>query len=176
MKCSRHEMSVFLHAHGQLQGIRRLLLESHLENCDTCRARWARWAVEKDKLRRALAPLPILDRRGRVMMDGVGAGIRLERPARGEAAAGQTIKRRLVLVVLAAALALCASALAAYWQPVACHLGGAITAPPNPEASRPDPSCVTCHPSQSAHHPGTPGAAPKLASPQKPPSVVKPGH
>jgi anti-sigma factor RsiW len=121
MSCSRHETGLFLHAHNQLGGVRRWVVESHIHACPVCRARWAQWTVERDRLRRAFSPMPPDPYQGGGVSASVAARIRVERPAVAEAGTGLAtpLSPRAVLLVAAviAMLAVGVSALAAYWRP-----------------------------------------------------------
>lgn len=148
MGCSRHQVGLFLHAHGQLTGVRRWFVESHLRGCSVCRSRWARWAVEKDNLRRAFFPLApgVAGETG--MAEAVAARIRAERalrpPASSRLHSPVTLSARLALAVVAAVLALGMTAFAAYWQwpatpsPTSCPTGvAAPQVPATPAALKP---------------------------------------
>ena len=175
MTCSRHEHSLFLHAHGQLGGVRRWLLESHLQNCDTCRARWARCVVEKDALRRALAPMPELDSPARSLMDTVSSRIRVERREPGIAlsstlalggarrSSASPPRRVLATAVAVAALAIAIAALAAY-SPIG-GWGGAAESFDNPDIASPVSAspCRSCHPGEAVRPPK--GQAPPQPTP-----------
>lgn len=78
MKCRHWQQTLFLHAHGQLGGFPRLLVDSHLQGCDNCRAQWARWVVERERLQRALQPAPGSDREASASIQQVAAAIRAE--------------------------------------------------------------------------------------------------
>jgi anti-sigma factor RsiW len=175
MNCARGENAVFLHAHGQLQGFRRLLVETHLERCDTCRAKWARWVVEKDALRRSFSPMPIIDSPAQRLMDMVGVRIRSERPdhppgrhapaAWALAPAHRTLALAGVVLVLAATV----SALAAFWQPSPpCPESNGAGAPVLPVANG---QCTGCHATLPANHPPlSPTALPAAPSCPQPAS------
>ena len=120
MSCHRHEPSLFLLAHGQLTGIQRWYLESHLRRCPACREQWAQWVVEKDRLRRAFSPMPVQAAQPGDLMVSVGARIRgearpqlLDKPE----PVPYTPRRWAVLAVAAATLALAVAAMASYLAP-----------------------------------------------------------
>lgn len=160
MTCSRHEHSLFLHAHGQLSGMKRWFLESHLQSCDMCRARWARCVVEKDALRRALAPVYELDSPARSLMDDVSSRIRVERqdpgfaPLAALALGGGRLssaphpRRALLMAVAVAALAIALSALAAYWPADGWGAAGAVSKPDLSYQMIGSP-CGSCHPGET---------------------------
>lgn len=125
MSCPRLEQRVFLHAHGQLSGVESWLVESHLHRCTVCRAQWAQWTVERDRLRRSFSPLPADPVGLTGLSAAVGARIRTERPLPADPAA-RPLQRPLSRATLAvsvavALLAVGISALAAFWQPVVDH-------------------------------------------------------
>jgi anti-sigma factor RsiW len=159
MNCTRHEMHLLLHAHGQLGPVTRLLVEAHLEGCDRCRAKWARLTVERDSLRRTLSPLPMLEASDRRLMQSVGFGIRLEprEPREGPFAGVSPLTQRILVLVVAAILAIGASALAAFWEPPtrSCRPGAPMQVTP---AVSPAPV--------------TPAAAPGRATPAAAPAPV----
>lgn len=170
MSCPRLEQSVFLHAHGQLNGVQSWLVEAHLQQCPVCRARWAQWTVERDRLRRAFSPLPADPVGLTGLSAAVGARIRTER-ALPEDTAGRTpqpaLSRTTVAVSLAVALlAIGISALAAFWQPVAeyCHPPGWKPEPTPASVNAPE-NC----PSLRLPASNTPGA--KCPAPTQAPTV-----
>jgi anti-sigma factor RsiW len=123
MSCTRHEFALFLYTHGQSRGLAQFMLQNHLTSCESCRARWARWSVERDRLRRAVAPLPVVDHGAQSLLDTVAARIRAERqlspePPAGAAGGAQSRMRRMVLLgTIAAVLALAIGAMASFWEP-----------------------------------------------------------
>lgn len=121
MSCPRLEQSVFLHAHGQLPGIRGWLVESHLQRCTVCRARWAQWTVERDQLRRALAPMPAAPVGLTGLTAAVGARIRTERPLPEETRPARPTPVAVAFALTVTSLAVGISALAAFWQPAGDH-------------------------------------------------------
>lgn len=143
MICHRCERALFMHAHGELGGVERFLLQCHLEGCDECRARWAKAVVEKDQLRRALSPMPTLDPEGERRLRIIGARIRAEQrllvvpaPAPASAPAASSTGgrgRRLAGMVLAAALlAIALTAMAASWGPSLLGIQGVAAPTPVP--------------------------------------------
>lgn len=169
MSCPRLEQSVFLHAHGQLQGIQSWLVESHLQRCSVCRAQWAQWTVERDQLRRAFSPMPADPVGLTGLSAAVGARIRTERAMPGEEPARVHPRRSspsLVAVALAVALlAVAISALAAFWQPVVDHCTPSqqIQSTP-PFASNAPGNCPGKLPHQMLNAPAAAGQA--LAAPK----------
>lgn len=122
MSCPRLEQRVFLHAHGQLGGVQGWLVEAHLQHCTVCRAQWAQWTVERDRLRRAFSPLPAEPANLTGLSAAVGARIRAEGPLPQDRTAHplrRPLSRTTLTMALAVALlAVAISALAAFWQPV----------------------------------------------------------
>ncbi len=125
MTCTRWEHNVFLLSHGQMGGLKRIATESHLQTCPSCRARWARWVVERDSLRKGLAPLPQAGWEENRLLDAVGARIRTEvregAHRRAGRPAGLGRDRRVRVGLLAAVCVLFGmgiSALAANWAPL----------------------------------------------------------
>jgi anti-sigma factor RsiW len=170
MSCPRLEQSVFLHAHGQLNGVQSWLVESHLQHCTVCRARWAQWTVERDRLRRAFAPLPADPVGLTGLSAAVGARIRTERAFPEETSSRPRrpgLSRAPVAVALAVTLlAVAISALAAFWQPVVehCHPPG-WKPEPTPVSMNGPGNCPSTHnqPSNTpgAHRSAAPGAVPR---------------
>jgi anti-sigma factor RsiW len=122
MSCSRYERTLFLHAHGQLSGPRRWIIESHLHACSICRSRWARWCVEKDHFSRAFTPLPTEQPGSGSLADLVAARIRAERTLSDVPAvprSGPDLGARLMLSLItgAALLVLAVSALGSIRPP-----------------------------------------------------------
>jgi len=151
------EMSLFLYAHGQLHGPRRLLVESHLETCDTCRARWARWVVEKDALRRSFSPMPVLDAPSQRLMDAVAASVRTERSVaeRVDCVSGHGVTPRRYAGALALAAVLVVAGLAGavgVWKPAGPELQQVAQAQVVPTLATGE-QCVGCHTRLPAHHP-----------------------
>jgi anti-sigma factor RsiW len=164
MSCPRLEQSVFLHAHGQLDGAKGWLVETHLQHCAMCRARWAQWTVERDQLRRAFAPLPADPAGLTGLTVAVGARIRTERAFPEDLPSPARPRFSLGLAGVALAVALLAvgiSALAAYWQPVVDHCQSALQLrPPGPSGTPMIENCPGLHNqplnAPGAGHPGSP--------------------
>lgn len=119
MSCTRNDQELFLHAHEQLSSAARLKLEMHLQSCSQCRNRWARCVAEKDSLRRALAPLPVLQGESRGLAEAVSMRIRFE-PQAVPRRPGLLARGSLPLAVVAAValtLAVAFSAVAAFLAP-----------------------------------------------------------
>jgi hypothetical protein len=183
MSCKRWEQSIFLHAHGQLTGPKRVLVESHIQSCGTCRTRWARWVVERDQLRRNLAPLPQAGWEMHRSVDSVGARIRAEgrtgTPSgtpRQAAAAGP--RRGLVLVCAAILLGVALSAAAALWDPLMGERG-LLTFGKSQDAGIARPLGILCPPGGPLTGPRVPHApraprAPGLGIPMVPRGTVGP--
>ena len=53
MSCGRYEQSLFLYAHGQLDGQARRQLELHLRECEACCLQWRQWIGESSAWRQA---------------------------------------------------------------------------------------------------------------------------
>ncbi len=141
MTCHLFERALFLHAHNELAGPARILVQSHLAGCDCCRARWASWVVEKDQLRRALAPDSVLDPEGERRLQVISARIRCERQPHGIVEGtnparlyhGRPVPRRLAPLALAVALLVVGvTALAAAWGPALASVLGMRSTPPAP--------------------------------------------
>jgi anti-sigma factor RsiW len=168
MMCQRREPAVFLHAHGQLNGLSRLLVERHLETCDSCRAKWARWVTEKDGLRRALAPPPLDYGDTQRMVELVGDQIRMDSRTPGSPAPAKATprpKRRMAeLAVVAAILALTVSAMAAFWSPGGIFSSGSIE--PDCNLAMPSAEFIASEQANCGNSPAnapanSPAAAPK---------------
>jgi anti-sigma factor RsiW len=118
MNCTRLKESLFLHAHEELGGVPRLLVEHHLRRCPACRAKWSQWNQERSQWRRALAAEVELNGSAGRVRDAVASRIRAEPRERPQAAARRTgrqvAQRRAALVLLALLLALMTSAFAAF--------------------------------------------------------------
>lgn len=166
MSCARYETSIFLHAHNQLSGVRRWLAESHIHSCPVCRARWAQWSVERDRLRRAFSPLPPDPTHLGGVTASVAARIRVERPtvvaAPRTSAAGRGVNTQKVVVALAVVAILAAgiSAFASFWEAPA----PTCTISPAPRGA--DPYGPTC--------PGSPPATVPAGAGQKPLNNTQP--
>jgi anti-sigma factor RsiW len=149
MKCSRMEKQVMLHAHGELSGISRLVVERHLGRCEACRQSWKRWGAQKDRLSGVLGPLPGRENRLPEIAGGVGRRI-LRVPQSVPRSSpfggwGGALKLLVIVGGIAAGLSL-----------------GASLRPPPPAAPAPSPStvapplpggggetCAKCHPAAS---------------------------
>src|SRR5437773_8728698 len=118
MNCTRLKESLFLHAHEELVGVPRLLVEQHLKRCPACRAKWSQWNQERSQWRRALAAEVELNGSAGRVRDAVASRIRAEPRARVQAgmppAGRQLAHRRAALALLALLLALMTSAFAAF--------------------------------------------------------------
>jgi anti-sigma factor RsiW len=147
MSCSHHETGVFLHAHNQLSGLRRWLVESHIHACPVCRARWAQWTVERDRLRRAFSPLPPDPSHLGGVTASVAARIRVERPSFEETpraiGTGTPLRSLALVAVVVAILAAGISALAAYWPPPqqSCASMEAVGNQPSPAGANAPATC-----------------------------------
>jgi anti-sigma factor RsiW len=162
MSCPRLEQSVFLHAHGQLPGIRGWMVESHLQRCTVCRARWAQWTVERDQFRRALAPMPADPVGFTGLTAAVGARIRAERAVPVETPAPPRPAPAMVAFALTTvSLAVGISAFAAFWQPSGDHCASPaqLQAPVLPAANTPGNCPGHLHP-PGANQPEEKGRAP----------------
>lgn len=116
MSCGRYQQSLFLHAHGQLDGTDRRQLDRHLRECDACRARWRQWAGETSAWRQALAGPGARDPGEAAIRQAIAGRVRqLPRTPPAPALALPRLQPRARFVLLAAALlALLLVALAAY--------------------------------------------------------------
>jgi len=118
MNCTRLKESLFLHAHEELGGVPRFLVEHHLKHCPACRAKWSQWNQERSQWRRALAAEVELNGSAGRVRDAVASRIRAEPRARAQTRlrpAGRPLAyRRTALVLLALLLALTTSTFAAF--------------------------------------------------------------
>jgi len=163
MTCSQLDLSLLLHAHEQPGGAPKLFLEAHLKRCPHCRERWARWTLERNAMRHALAPLGEDAGAAERLRTAVAIRIRTEpreaplalSPPSGR---GRSRAGRGVLLLAAMLLAIAVSALAAFWDPsvlpsrVADAPPGTHACPP-PEANGPEPA-----PAVAASLPNAPAA------------------
>ena len=141
MSCRALEQVLLLRAHGQLGGVRRVWLDSHLRHCPACRELWARYVLEKDAMRRALTPPAEVDASAERLMTAVAVRIRTEpRETLPSTAASFSFPRKpsrlLALGVLVLLLACGAAALAALGP-----LAATIASIPTPWRTGTDP-CV----------------------------------
>jgi predicted anti-sigma-YlaC factor YlaD len=112
MICIQIKESVFLHAHGQLHGLPRVMVEYHLSRCPACRARAEGWATEEAQWRAVFQAEPGLNGSAASMRRAVSERIRADHPR--PRTAPRPPMRRAMLALTAAALALTLSALAAF--------------------------------------------------------------
>jgi anti-sigma factor RsiW len=170
MTCRAHEKTLLLGAHGQLDGVRRLWLEAHLRGCPDCRELWARWVMERDAMRHALAP-PDLDPNAERLMTAVAVRIRTE-PREGAFApapahAGpRSLVRLLALAALVVVLATAAAAMAVLGP---LNAGGFVFVPPAVR-QKPDTFCL---PYPIRVGPGGKVVIPNLPPAAKPPQPTK---
>jgi anti-sigma factor RsiW len=115
MTCFHLRKSLFLHAHQQLGGVPRLVVQHHLTRCAECRAEWQQWSEERCQWRRALVEEVYLNGSAGRLQAAVAQRIRLE-PRGAVAAAPRALPRRRVsaLAIVALVLALLATAVAAF--------------------------------------------------------------
>ncbi len=165
--CERREPDVLLHAHGHLTGIRRVMLEDHLRSCHRCRARWARWSVERIALRRQLGPAPRLGNETSPLLSAVACRVRREpqEPVDEKQQRQIMVPRHVAVVAFTLLATLGAVASAAY------SLG---YLPQNQTRNLPSaPSsdqCGSCHQQVPTGHP------PVLEIPKDTPGEAEPDH
>ena len=114
MICFRIKESVFMHAHGELHGLPRVMVEYHLSRCPACRAQHDNWAAEGTQWRSALAMQPGLNGSAASVRQAIAQRIRSG--GSGSAPAPRSVSvpsRKLTLILIGAALALAISAFAA---------------------------------------------------------------
>jgi anti-sigma factor RsiW len=116
MSCGRYEQSLFLHAHGQLEGPSRRQLERHLRDCEACRRQWREWAGEAGDWRQALAVSDGRDPGEAALRQAIASRVRaLPRTPPAATLAQPWLQPRARFALVAAALlALLLIALAAY--------------------------------------------------------------
>src|ERR1051325_3232033 len=99
MICYRIKESVFLHAHGQLNGLPRVLVEYHLSRCPGCRAQSESWAAERTCWREALTSHPGLNGSADAARRTVAERIRSEAQGPAPRSRFSPAQRRWILVL-----------------------------------------------------------------------------
>jgi anti-sigma factor RsiW len=115
MICFRIKESVFMHAHGELRGLPRVMVEYHLSRCPACRAQHHHWAAEGAQWRAALVAQPGLNGSAASVRQAISQRIRSDNSRSAPTPRALSApSRKLTLIVIGALLALAISAFAAF--------------------------------------------------------------